>query len=79
LRRDDGLYSVRGVAKLLEITVARVHAWVAQRHLAPVEGGNGRPAWFRLKAQDVKRLRQLRASRVGRGYRFTARRRRRGG
>jgi DNA invertase Pin-like site-specific DNA recombinase len=77
LRRDDGLYSARGVAELLTIAVARVYVWVAQRHLVPVEGGNGRPVWFRLEAQDIERLRELRASRVTRGYRFSARRRRR--
>jgi hypothetical protein len=59
LRRDDGLYSVRGVAELLALTVARVYVWVAQGHLVPVEGGNGRPVWFRLEPADVERLRAL--------------------
>lgn len=68
LQREDGLYSTQGVAELLEMPVPRVWAWVRQGHLAPVEGGPGRPLWFRLEPADIKRLRSLRASRAARGY-----------
>lgn len=79
LRRDDGLYSVYGVAKLLGITRRRVYLWISQGDLTPAEGGNGRPVWFRLDDADLKRLRELRASRVARGYSYrpTERRERR--
>jgi DNA invertase Pin-like site-specific DNA recombinase len=69
LRRDDGLYSTAGVAKLLRIPPERVHVWRAQGHIKPSEGGSGRPLWYRLDAREVERLRQLRRSRVKRGYR----------
>jgi DNA invertase Pin-like site-specific DNA recombinase len=79
LRREDGLYSVYGVAKLLGITRRRVYIWISQGDLAPTEGGNGTPVWFRLDTDEIKRLRELRASRIARGYtyRITERRQRR--
>jgi DNA invertase Pin-like site-specific DNA recombinase len=76
LRRDDGLYSVSGVAKLLGITRRRVYIWIAQGDLVPTEGGNGKPVWFRLDTDDIKRLRELRASRISRGYTYRTRERR---
>jgi DNA invertase Pin-like site-specific DNA recombinase len=63
-----GLYSTEGVAKLLEMPIPRVWAWIRQGHLTPVEGGPGRPLWFRLAPADVKRLRALRNERSARGY-----------
>jgi DNA invertase Pin-like site-specific DNA recombinase len=73
-RRCEDLYSVRGVAELLEMPVARVYAWIAQGHLVPIEGGPGRPVWFRLESADLEKLRALRASRAARGYRFAGHR-----
>ncbi len=70
LRREDGLYSTKGVAELLDIPVSRVYAWITQGHLSPTEGGNGQPIWFRLESADIERLRSLRASLVARGYRI---------
>jgi DNA invertase Pin-like site-specific DNA recombinase len=67
-RRKGNLYSTEGVAKLLRMPVPRVWAWVRQGHLRPVEGGPGRPLWFRLEPADVKQLRALRAERRARGY-----------
>ncbi len=76
LRREDGLYSVRGMAELLGITPRRVYIWISQGDLAPTEGGNGKPVWFRLDEAELKRLRELRASREERGYTYRARSRR---
>ena len=69
LKREDGMYSVKGVADLLEMPVPRVWAWVRQGHLSPAEGGGtGKPLWFRLEPADVERLRALRAAREALGY-----------
>lgn len=69
LQREDGMYSTKGVAELLEIPVPRVWAWVRQGHLTPTEGGGtGRPQWFRLEPTDIECLRALRAERKARGY-----------
>ncbi len=68
LKRKGNLYSTLGVAKLLQMPVPRVWAWVRQGHLRPVEGGPGRPLWFHLEPADVKRLRALRAERSALGY-----------
>jgi DNA invertase Pin-like site-specific DNA recombinase len=56
--RRQGLYSTRGLAEMLEIPIHRVNRWVEQGHLTPVEGGRGRPAWFRLSPGEVDRLRE---------------------
>ena len=68
LKRKGNLYSTQGVAKLLNIPVPRVWAWVRQGQLRPVEGGPGHPLWFHLEPMEVKRLRALRAERSARGY-----------
>jgi DNA invertase Pin-like site-specific DNA recombinase len=68
LKRKGNLYSTKGVAELLQMPVPRVWQWVRQGHLCPVEGGPGRPLWFRLDSAEIKRLRALRAERSARGY-----------
>jgi len=68
LKRKGNLYSTKGVAELLRMPVPRVWQWVRQGHLRPVEGGPGRPLWFRLDSAEIKRLRALRAERSARGY-----------
>lgn len=68
LRREDGLYSSAGVAKLLHITLQMVHGWVRRGHLAPAVGGRRRPAWYRIDSKELDRLHKLRESFARRGY-----------
>jgi DNA invertase Pin-like site-specific DNA recombinase len=49
LRREDGLYSTRGVAELLQVRPWVVTWWVARGWLVPAErGGKGTASWFDL-------------------------------
>jgi len=60
-RRDDGLYSIRGVAARLHVSEATVEYWIKRGRLQPAEGsGRGRACWFRLDPATVSRLHGLR-------------------
>lgn len=69
-RRADGLYSVRGVAKRFKVTEGIVYYWIAKGWLKGAEGGGqGRPWWFKLDDQAVKRLVAIKARGYGAGRR----------
>jgi len=55
--RKRGLYSTRGLAEALGVPIHRVQYWAEQGRLTPVEGGNGRPAWYRVTAAELDSLR----------------------
>jgi len=62
LRRQDGAYSVDGVAELVDVKPATVRLWVRQGVLEPiVRGGPGRPSWMRLDDATIARLRALKS------------------
>jgi len=64
-RRDDGLYSLRGVANRLRVTDDIVRYWIEKGWLEGAEGGGpGRVWWFNLDGATVKRLKAAKA----RGY-----------
>lgn len=61
-RRQDGAYSVVGVAALVGVKPAAVSLWVRQGVLEPiVRGGPGRPSWMLLDDATIARLRALKA------------------
>jgi hypothetical protein len=67
LRRPDGLYSVRGVAARLGVTIAAARSWVRRGRLrSRVGGGAGRARWFELDRGTVLRLRAAMARGNGR-------------
>ena len=58
-RRDDGLYSVRGVAEKLGVKPALVNNWAVTGLLPVAEGGGSgttRSRWFRLDDELVEKL-----------------------
>jgi hypothetical protein len=56
-RRNDGLLSLRGVAKRLGVEAQTVRSWVKTGLLKPAAGGGrGCPLWFRLDAATARRL-----------------------
>jgi DNA invertase Pin-like site-specific DNA recombinase len=62
LRRQDGAYSVDGVAALVGVKPATVRLWVRQGVLEPIErGGPGRSSWMRLDDATIARLRALKS------------------
>ena len=67
LRRSDGLYSIRGIAAELGVTVAAVQSWVNRGRLrSRVGGGAGRARWFELDQATVLRLKKSPEARSGR-------------
>lgn len=59
-RRDDGLYSVYGVADKVGATPSQVRFWTTRGSITPAEGGgHGRPLWFELDDKVVKKLKEL--------------------
>lgn len=61
LRRANGLYSTRGVARRLRVTPGTVHSWVRRGWLRIADGGTiGHPRWYRLDDETIARLRSLR-------------------
>jgi DNA invertase Pin-like site-specific DNA recombinase len=70
-QREDGLYSVHGVARRLGVTPGQVRNWVTKGHLEPADGGGGpgSPLWFELDAKTTKalaeRARRTKAARLG--------------
>jgi hypothetical protein len=59
-KRSDGLYSLRGIAARLDVSVETVRYWVLQRWLEPSDrGGHGRPLWFKLDPATLSRLRSI--------------------
>jgi DNA invertase Pin-like site-specific DNA recombinase len=67
LQRSDGLYSIRGVAAELGVTVAAVQSWVNRGRLrSRVGGGAGRARWFKLDQATVLRLKKTPKARTGR-------------
>ena len=66
LRRADGLYSTRGVARRLRALPWVVLYWVKQGWLTSADGGaKGHPHWFRLDAETLAHLRRLRREHTG--------------
>ncbi|NTX17864.1 recombinase family protein [Myxococcus sp. CA056] len=60
-RREDGLYSLRGVAKQFGVTENAVHYWVQQGWLRRTEGERrGRCGWYRLDAETRHHLQRVR-------------------
>ena len=56
-RREDGLYSLRGVAARLGVAPGVVYGWRRDGLLEPAAGGGiGHDLWFRLDAATVKAL-----------------------
>ena len=67
LRRPDGLYSIRGVAARLGVTVAAARSWAQRGQLCSrVGGGTGRARWFELDRGTLLRLRAVIARGTGR-------------
>lgn len=57
-RRDDGMYSIHGVAQALGVTPGTVKCWVHAGKLQASYGGGsaGRPLWFRLDEGVLTKL-----------------------
>ena len=57
-RREDGLYSVQGVAALLDVSPSVVRSWLRRGllHASDGGGGPGRPFWFQLDDEVLARL-----------------------
>jgi len=56
-RRADGLYSTAGVARRFDVPRHRIDQWVRTGCLAISDGGGrGRPSWFNLDDDTIKRL-----------------------
>lgn len=56
-RREDGLYSIHGVAEFFGITRDMVAVWRRTGQLTPAAGGGpGRTCWYRLDEETIKRL-----------------------
>jgi DNA invertase Pin-like site-specific DNA recombinase len=73
LQRSDGLYSIRGVAARLGVTVATARSWVQRGRLrSRVGGGAGRARWFELDRGTVLRLRSAMTRGNGRKGRLPA-------
>jgi len=68
LQREDGLYSSRGVANLLGISIGMVDEWIAQGHITPTIRARQAASWFHLSDTDVARLSKLRDQRAAQGY-----------
>jgi hypothetical protein len=67
LRRSDGLYSIRGVAAELGVSVAAVQSWVKRGRLRSCAGGgSGRAHWFELDQATVLRLKKTPEARARR-------------
>ena len=79
-RRQDGLYSVRGVANRFGVTDHVVRYWIEKRWLEGAEGGGpGRVWWFDLDRTTTKRLNAAKANGYGpRGRRHSQTRVRQG-
>jgi len=61
-RRQDGLYSLKGVADLLRISPRVVDYWVRAGKLTSQEGGGpGKPRWFRIDEATLNYLNQLKS------------------
>lgn len=55
--REDGLYSVRGVAEKLGVKPSLVHNWASTGLLPVIEGGGTtKPRWFRLDELTFEKL-----------------------
>jgi hypothetical protein len=68
-RREDGLFSIHGIATRFGVTEHIVRYWVEKRWLAIAEGGSWRPLWFRLDRATQRRLRAAKARGYGPGGR----------
>jgi DNA invertase Pin-like site-specific DNA recombinase len=55
-RREDGLYSLRGVAARFDVPENTVRYWMKQGWLVGAEGGGSRAWWFKLDRATVARL-----------------------
>jgi hypothetical protein len=65
-QREDGLYSMRGVAAELGVTRNIVTYWVAKGWLESEEGGGrGRRRWFRLDEHTRERLEDIKERGLG--------------
>jgi DNA invertase Pin-like site-specific DNA recombinase len=55
-RREDGLYSLRGVATRFDVPENTVRYWMKKGWLVGAEGGRARAWWFKLDRPTVARL-----------------------
>jgi hypothetical protein len=63
-RREDGLYSVHGVAARLGVKPGTVRYWIRNGWLKAVEGkGTGHSQWFRLDEEDLRGLQEAKRRR----------------
>lgn len=68
-RREDGLYSIHGVAEYFGVTQSNVRSWVQMGALLAKDGGGiGRARWFLLDELTIQRLKQLQAKRAYEEY-----------
>ena len=80
LRRPDGLYSIRGVAARLGVTLGAAQSWVQRGRLnSRAGGGPGRARWFELDRATMQRLKAMKDRGDGRRGRRPARGSIRGG
>jgi DNA invertase Pin-like site-specific DNA recombinase len=71
-QRTDGLFSLRGVAVKLGVSVRAVRCWIEEGLLTPAEGGRGRARWFVLDTPTVERLKPAVATVTARISRHTS-------
>jgi DNA invertase Pin-like site-specific DNA recombinase len=55
--RRRGLLSTRGIAEALGVPIHRVQYWAERGRLTPVEGGQGKTAWYRISPAGLDGLR----------------------
>ncbi len=65
-RREDGLYSVRGVAARFGVPENTVRYWMKQGWLVGAEGGRARAWWFNLDDATIARLEEAKRRSYGR-------------
>jgi hypothetical protein len=64
-QRSDGLYSIHGVAALLEVTESTVRYWIKKGWIKPADGGGlGCTSWFELDPATIARLQSVKLSHI---------------
>ena len=62
-QRSDGLYSTRGLAKELGVSIHVVQGWFQKGLLGEAEGGGkGRARWFRVDGATKAKLQRVKAA-----------------